>query len=464
MIIRSSKQISLPKVQLGVLCFLRTLDPMNFTQIFPYINEFITDLHVTSDPSQIGFYSGLVESAFAFTQLLAIYPWGFFSDRVGRRPVVLAGVAGLSVTTLLFGTSTSFKAAMVFRALAGLFSGNVIVIPAILCEITDETNQAFAFSFFGVWWPIGAIIGPLIGGLLAKPAVRHPNYFNYEIFKTYPYILPCFLVSSIAGIAFIIACFFLKETLYVGTDRSLSKSPSSLNNSATSTPKDFTLKQLFDIPIIRALCASGWALSFISTAFDVLFVLFCFSPVSAGGLGFSTSEIGFALSASGIIAALLQVFFMPAILRRVDHARMYHFCMKIWPFTFLSLPILNIIARHGIVPGTTQLDPFTIITLWACITVILCMTRIAFLAYSVNMLLVKKFAPNTSSLGSTTGLIQFCICFARACSPSFASSAFAFSANRGVFASHFWVILMASIGFSGSLFSKKIVTESLKSA
>jgi hypothetical protein len=99
MITRSSKHTPLPKVQLGVLCFLRTLDPMNFTQIFPYINEFITDLHVTSDLSQIGFYSGLVvggeflhrhglildshpafqESSFALAQLLAIYPWGFFS-------------------------------------------------------------------------------------------------------------------------------------------------------------------------------------------------------------------------------------------------------------------------------------------------------------------------------------------------------------------------------------------------
>ena len=82
------------------------------------------------------------------------------------------------------------------------------------------------------------------------------------------------------------------------------------------------------------------------------------------------------------MAALLQVFFMPAILRRVNHARMYHFCMKIWPFTFLSLPVLNIIVRHGILPGTTELDPFAILTLWACITVILCMTRVAFLAYS----------------------------------------------------------------------------------
>jgi len=83
-----------------------------------------------------------------------------------------------------------------------------------------------------------------------------------------------------------------------------------------------------------------------------------------------------------MIAALLQALFMPAILRRVNHAKMYHFCMKIWPFIFLSLPVLNIIARRGIVPGKTEFDLFTIITLWVCIAVVLSMARIAFLAYS----------------------------------------------------------------------------------
>lgn len=46
-------------------------------------------------------------------------------------------------------------------------------------------------------------------------------------------------------------------------------------------------RELFCVPIIRAICLSGCALSFISTSFDVVFVLFCFSPVDLGGLGFS---------------------------------------------------------------------------------------------------------------------------------------------------------------------------------
>lgn len=53
-------QTPLPKAQLAVLCLLRILDPLNFTQIFPYINELIWDLGVTRDPALIGYYSGLV--------------------------------------------------------------------------------------------------------------------------------------------------------------------------------------------------------------------------------------------------------------------------------------------------------------------------------------------------------------------------------------------------------------------
>lgn len=46
---------------------------------------------------------------------------------------------------------------------------------------------------------------------------------------------------------------------------------------------------LLRIPIMRALCLSGCALSFVGSAFDVVFVLFCYSPVKSGGLSFSVS-------------------------------------------------------------------------------------------------------------------------------------------------------------------------------
>jgi hypothetical protein len=49
-------------------------------------------------------------------------------------------------------------------------------------------------------------------------------------------------------------------------------------------PSSAGIKALLQIPVIRALSASGCALSFISTSFDVVFVLFAYSPINAGGL------------------------------------------------------------------------------------------------------------------------------------------------------------------------------------
>ncbi len=58
-------------------------------------------------------------------------------------------------------------------------------------------------------------------------------------------------------------------------------------SSPSDTGTTYNVRQLLAIPIIHALCVSAFALSFLSAAFDVLFVLFCYSPILSGGLAFS---------------------------------------------------------------------------------------------------------------------------------------------------------------------------------
>lgn len=61
---RGTKSTPIPKAQLSVLCAVRLVDPIMFTQIFPYVNEMMASLHLTDDPSKIGLYSGMVVSTF----------------------------------------------------------------------------------------------------------------------------------------------------------------------------------------------------------------------------------------------------------------------------------------------------------------------------------------------------------------------------------------------------------------
>ncbi|KAH9484153.1 Major facilitator-type transporter psiT2 [Psilocybe cubensis] len=298
-----------PAGQLALLCAVRFIDPLTFTQIFPYINQFLSHLHLIEHQSQIGFYSGLVESTFAFFQLCSIYQWAHLSDSIGRRPVILAGTFGLAVATVFLGFAASLPAILLSRSLAGICSGIAAVLHAVLGELTNPSNQATAFPIYGLFWPLGNIVGPLIGGALADPAAQFPGVFDYPFFRDYPYFLPCFVTGMFALLVGVLVACYLEETLpskRAGRNHSvLQESPSTVESTSpqvssqvrfqphldaaglNDAPPPMTMAQLLRIPVIRALTFSGVALCFTATAFDALFVLFCYTPIHLGGLSFS---------------------------------------------------------------------------------------------------------------------------------------------------------------------------------
>jgi hypothetical protein len=57
----------------------------------------------------------------------------------------------------------------------------------------------------------------------------------------------------------------------------------------TISSKPPSMRELLKLPIIRSLCISGSALTFVHTAFDCVFVLFCYTPINTGGLAFTVS-------------------------------------------------------------------------------------------------------------------------------------------------------------------------------
>lgn len=122
------------------------------SQIFPYINQFLTSLNLVPNKSQIGFYSGLVVSFLFFslpsTPFLSFnlrnpalpfsscslstnglaYPVYTLSlscpptliralDMVGRRPVIIIGTVGLSISTILFGLTSNLPQILIARCL-----------------------------------------------------------------------------------------------------------------------------------------------------------------------------------------------------------------------------------------------------------------------------------------------------------------------------------------------------------
>lgn len=80
-------------------------------------------------------------------------------------------------------------------------------------EITDETNQARAFSFLPLCFAIGSIIGPILGGFLARPAEQFPHLglFQARFWKDFPYFLPCAVSALFVLFSLIIGILYLQE-------------------------------------------------------------------------------------------------------------------------------------------------------------------------------------------------------------------------------------------------------------
>lgn len=58
--------------------------------------------------------------------MLLMIPWGRAADRFGRKPVLVISLAGLSVACALFGTSRTIWQMIMYRSLAGVFSGTIV--------------------------------------------------------------------------------------------------------------------------------------------------------------------------------------------------------------------------------------------------------------------------------------------------------------------------------------------------
>jgi MFS family permease len=182
--------------------------------IFPYIYYMIESFNITNDQSQIAFYAGLVTSAFAFAECLSGPFWGRLSDKYGRKPILLTGIAGTGLSMLIFGFASNLPTVLFARSLGGILNGNIGVIQTTVAEVvTVEAHQAKAYAIMPFVWCLGSIIGSAMGGALADPVKNYPSMFKRgTIFESYPYLLTNLICTAVVAFSLIVGLLFLEET------------------------------------------------------------------------------------------------------------------------------------------------------------------------------------------------------------------------------------------------------------
>eukprot|EP01133_Synstelium_polycarpum_P012364 gene12364-14504_t len=202
----------LPRIKLFAIFIIILCDGITTYSIFPYINFMVKDFGLTKDEEKLGYYVGVLASAFYISQFFSSFFWGWLSNIKGRRPALLIGLIGTMVTSVMFGMSTQYWIAIVFRFLSGLVNGNVGVSKTMVGEITDSSNQARAFTIMGISWGCGAIVAPLIGGLFSNVCIVYPGVVHSGLLCKFPYLLPNLICVALNLVGWILCYIYLPES------------------------------------------------------------------------------------------------------------------------------------------------------------------------------------------------------------------------------------------------------------
>ncbi|KAJ9494710.1 hypothetical protein LTR99_001773 [Exophiala xenobiotica] len=197
----------LPKKQMAVLAVIALCEQTALNSISPYLPDMASSFPEVK-AGQVGVYVGMIASAFALAQLATNFFWGWLSDRIGRKPVILLGTLFTAACFVAFGFCRTLWQAILVQALMGLLNGNQGVVSTCLGEITDRSNQSKAFTYLPVIYGLGGITGPIIGGLL----VSQRNPFDKSKPNPYPYLLPNLLSASVLCADLVVTAIFLEES------------------------------------------------------------------------------------------------------------------------------------------------------------------------------------------------------------------------------------------------------------
>ena len=231
----------------------------------------------------------LLFATFSAGQFLGELYWGRLSDRIGRRPVLLITIFASALGYLALAYSPNVWIAILARGAAGFFSGNMGTIQGYIVDVTPRAKLPGRLGLVGSAFGIGFVVGPSIGGLLARPELGAAGFR--------PPLLVAACLCVLAGLGIIA---FVRESRL--GPKATGKGPNPLA----------AIGQSLRNPVLAILLSSTFAMFCAFSAMWAVLGLW-----GEARFGWGPREIGLVMAATGVAAALAQGVLSGLLVRRI---------------------------------------------------------------------------------------------------------------------------------------------------
>ncbi len=367
---QANSGVSVGKPALAVLFSVVFLDNLGFAIVVPYLYFYVVGLGGSP------FLYGVLLASYALMSFVSTPFLARFSDRYGRRKILLLGLAISSLAYFIFGSAQVIWLLFLGRMLSGTTAATVPVAQAYVADVTTPNQRLRYLGLLGAAAGIAFILGPAIGGTLS-------SLFGYGV--------PSYLASTLAFTNLVSAYFLLPE-------------PSSFNIKKTA----ISFRALLDVLRERkiALLLAIYFLFFIS----FVFLQAGLSPWLQKVFGFGSFQTGLVFFLVGGVIVLTQAALLPVLGKK---------------FSRLNLTLL------GIAFFVVALVVLSIVTNIVVLLVVASIFSFGFgIQYVTFNTLISLNSPENAQ-GGALGVAWAIAGLAQTIAPVLAAAAFSFGASAG---------------------------------
>ena len=288
-----------------VIIFLTVfIDLLGFGIIIPLL-PFYAESYGAS-----AFTIGLLGTVFSLMQFLVAPLCGRWSDRHGRRPIILGGLLASCVAYVALALANSLALIFAARVIGGIAGGNIPTAQAYIADITSGEDRARGMGLVGAAFGLGFIVGPALGGILTR--------FGPDT--------PMWCAAALCFGNFAAACFLLPETRHGDSSRA-------------SFGRLDLLQRARRHAGLLPLLAVFFLLSTAFSGFEATFALF-----AEHRFGFTAETIGYVFALIGTVLAVTNGVLVGRLVPRFGERRVIPVAIALIGVGILLVPIASTVT------------------------------------------------------------------------------------------------------------------------